>query len=118
MSTSESSSPLLTRRGFLTGAAGATALVGLAGCGGPGSSGSHSSTPTASQRMVKSVYGDVEVPAEPKRIVALYFPEAMALADLGITPIAVGGYFPPLPAYTKLLQGLPAVADNNNVPDL
>jgi len=108
----------LTRRGFLTGAAGAAVLVGLAGCGSSGSGGSHTSSLSTRKRTVKTVYGDVEVPTDPKRIVALYFPEAMALADLGIAPVAVGGYFPPLPTYTKLFKGLPAVTDNNNVPDL
>jgi len=66
---------------------------------------------------VSTLYGDVSVPAGAKRIVALDFPEATALADLGITPVGIGSYTPDFPAYTTAFKDVPNVTDSAGAPD-
>jgi iron complex transport system substrate-binding protein len=77
----------LTRRGFLTGAAGAATLLGLAGCGAdpaPASSGA----PTApASRTVDTAAGEVEVPADPARVVCIDYFSAIFALELGLTPV-------------------------------
>ncbi len=67
---------------------------------------------------VSTMYGDVTVPAGAQRIVALSFPEATALVDLGVTPVGIGGYEPDFPAYNDAFKGLPDVTDSAGAPDL
>jgi iron complex transport system substrate-binding protein len=101
----------LTRRGLLggLGAAGALALVG---CG----SSPDPAPPAARSRTVQTVFGDVEIPLKPTRIVAANFPEACALLDLGVTPIGRPSYMPALPAYDSALAGVPTVDDPSGMP--
>jgi len=106
----------LTRRGFLAGTVGTAALLGLGACG-SSSSGADSGTQSAvTTRTVSTIYGDVEVPADPKRVVALDFPEGCALLDLGLTPIGVPDYMPDFSAYTTALRGVPVVTDVDGKP--
>ncbi len=72
----------------------------------------------AAANTVQTLYGKVTVPAAPKRIVAFDFPEATALADLGIKPIGIGNYTPALPYYTKFLKGVSIITDSSGNPDL
>ncbi|WP_168203877.1 ABC transporter substrate-binding protein [Humibacter ginsenosidimutans] len=102
----------------LLGAAALAASLVLTGCSAqksvadPAASGS-ASTPST---VVKTLYGDVTVPAHPKRVAALDFPEATALADLGIKPVAIGSYTPDLDYYTSFLKGVPIATDDSGVP--
>ncbi|MCU1527874.1 MAG: hypothetical protein JWP75_1637 [Frondihabitans sp.] len=93
------------------------AALALAGCATPTSAspGTHA---TAHSTVVDTLYGKVTVPANPKRIVALDFPEATALADLGIKPVGIGSYIPALPAYTTFFKGVPNVTDSAGDPAL
>lgn len=106
-----------------TVAAGAALLVAgaLAGCSGSASaSASASATATASAEgnTVSTLYGDVTVPAGVHNVVAIGFPEATALVDLGITPIGRPSYIPALPAYDDALGDVPVVEDADGNPDL
>ncbi|HEY0277085.1 MAG TPA: ABC transporter substrate-binding protein [Solirubrobacterales bacterium] len=111
------------------------AALAVAGCGGGGSSGSSaaagsgSSVGTATTASatgsssgasptVETIYGPVEVPTEPKKIVALDFPEATALADLGVKPVGQPFYIPALPAYEKFFKGIPKVTNSSAEPEL
>ncbi len=92
-----------------------TAGLVLAGCAsGEAPAGTGTAAPKAN--VVKTLYGDVTVPANPKRIVALDFPEATALADIGIKPVGIGGYEPNLPAYNTFFKGIPNLTDDNGLP--
>jgi iron complex transport system substrate-binding protein len=73
----------ITRRDFLIG--GAAALL-LGGCGSDGESAGETSGET---RTVEHMFGTTEVPAEPKRVAALFVTVASALASVGVQPIAV-----------------------------
>lgn len=53
------------------------------------------------KRIVKSVKGDIEVPAEPKRVIGLSVVYPEFLYALGITPVAVQNYHPEFPSYLK-----------------
>lgn len=75
-------------------------------------------TATADGHTVTTLYGAVTAPATAKRIVALDFPEATALADLGVKPVGIGSYTPDFPAYTSFFQGVPQVTDDKGLPDL
>jgi iron complex transport system substrate-binding protein len=97
----------------------AVAAIAVAGCGGGGDATADSgSSSSSSTHPVRTVYGPVEVPNEPKRIVALDFPEATALADLGVKPVGVPFYIPSLPAYETFFKGLPKVTDSSAEPQL
>lgn len=101
------------RRGALVAAAASVALL-LSACSG-GAAGSEGS-PARSTITVDTLYGKVTVPAGAKRIVAFDFPEATALADLGVKPVGIGSYTPDLPAYTTFFAGVPVVTDSNADP--
>lgn len=75
----------LTRRGFLAGGLSAAAVLGLAACGSDDSGRSAPASPTT--RTVSSAYGDVEVPADPKRVIALSKAAVNTLLDVGMTAI-------------------------------
>jgi iron complex transport system substrate-binding protein len=99
----------LSRRGFLIGSATAAALLGLAACGGSSSGGGSPSSGASGTTRISTLHGDVDVPADPKRIVTTDFPEACALLDLGITPVGRTSYVPNFPAYTTALANVPTV---------
>lgn len=108
------------------------AALAIAGCGGGGSSsssasaasGSSSGTATTASATtggspgVETIYGKVQVPAEPKKIVALDFPEATALADLGVKPVGRPFYIPALPAYETFFKGVPKITNSSAEPEL
>jgi iron complex transport system substrate-binding protein len=105
------------RRILSAAALAASALIALAGCSAGGAEADAPAT-KASAHIVSTLYGDVSVPAGAKRIVALDFPEATALADLGIKPVGTSSYIPALPAYTSFFTGVPVVTDSSGNPDL
>ncbi len=78
----------LTRRGFLAGGLGSTALLGLTACGSSGSDHTPDSSTTPATRRLSGAYGDVVVPANPTRIVALPSAPLSTLLDIGV--VAVG----------------------------
>ncbi|BBA96287.1 hypothetical protein RVR_1518 [Actinacidiphila reveromycinica] len=110
-----------SRRGFLGTSAGAAALLGLSGCG-SSSSPASSSSPTgghaSGSRTVATLHGDVKVPADPQRIVALQFPEACALLDVGVRYVGRPDYMPAFDTYTKADASVARVVDTSGAPDL
>jgi iron complex transport system substrate-binding protein len=83
----------LTRRGFLAGGLGAAALLGLDACGsssarGPGSA--SSSSAASRTQTIRTKYGDITAPANPKRVVCVDVYTISALLDVGFTPVGVG----------------------------
>ncbi|NJO83813.1 MAG: hypothetical protein HC828_14110 [Blastochloris sp.] len=77
----------LTRRRFITGAAGLT----LSACGAPSAS-APTATVAATTRMVEHSMGTIEIPVKPQRIVTLSFFElGWPLAQMGVTPIGNSG---------------------------
>ncbi|MFT3863711.1 MAG: ABC transporter substrate-binding protein [Solirubrobacterales bacterium] len=111
----------LPRRGLCGPAFLIAAALVVAGCGGGGDSSGGASAESgsaAAARSVETVYGKVQVPSDPKKIVALDFPEATALADLGVKPVGQPFYIPALPAYEKFFKGVPKVTDSSAEPEL
>lgn len=53
------------------------------------------------QRIIKSVKGDITIPAEPKRVIGLSVVYPEFLYALGVTPIAVQNYHQEFPSYLK-----------------
>lgn len=108
----------LTRRGFLTGTLGAAALLGLAACGSAGTSGQED-TEAGATRAVRTIHGPVDVPARPRRVVAVSFIGTANLLDLGVTPVGgVTGGVDFLPQYATKLAAMPLVADSAGKVDL
>lgn len=108
-------SPSARRHGALLVVAASAALL-LSAC-----SSAPSDTPTAASAQTISVdtlYGTVKVPAGAKRIIAFDFPEATALADLGVKPVGIGSYTPDLPAYNTFFKDVPVITDDSGIPDL
>ncbi|MFP8886271.1 ABC transporter substrate-binding protein [Streptomyces mangrovi] len=62
-------------------------LMGVAACGGTASGDDGGSQGTAATRSVETAYGSVEVPAEPKRVVALGDTSLDTALYLGIEPV-------------------------------
>ncbi|MBN9618583.1 MAG: ABC transporter substrate-binding protein [Actinobacteria bacterium] len=79
----------LTRRGFLAGTIGAAGLLGLSACGSSGGIPAGSGPAAATTRRVETAKGPVDVPADPKRIVAIQPSSSATLYDLGLTPVGV-----------------------------
>ncbi|GAA4843495.1 iron-siderophore ABC transporter substrate-binding protein [Luteimicrobium xylanilyticum] len=104
-----------TRAPLAAAVVGALALL-AAGCSSNVSDAA--SSPSATGATVQTLWGPVTVPAHPTRVVALGFPEATALADLGVTPVGRPTYIPELPAYTSLFKDVPVVEDADGKPDL
>lgn len=107
----------LPRRGLCGLALPIVAALVVAGCGGGGNATADSAS-SSSTRTVATIYGKVKVPSDAKRIVALDFPEATALADLGVKPVGRPYYIPALPAYEKFFKGVPKVTDSAAEPEL
>jgi iron complex transport system substrate-binding protein len=59
--------------------------------------GQEASPAASGPRVVETIHGPVEVPANPQRIIAINFPSAIALIELGVTPVGVPNYLPALP---------------------
>lgn len=97
-------------RPLLTGLTVATFALVTAACGTAAPA-----APPAATRTVDTIRGPVEIPATATRIVAIGFPEAMALLDLGIVPVGLPTYVPKVPAYDALIANVPRVDDNNQV---
>lgn len=76
-------------------------------------------TPTATaERVVSTIHGDVTVPANPARIVAVNFPSVLALLDLGVMPSGVTSYVPALPPGYPDLSGIEVIDNENSEIDL
>ena len=84
--------------------------VGLAGRF-VSSAGAQGTPEPEAARVVSTIHGDVTVPADPARIVAVNFPSVLALLDLGVTPVGITSYVPALPPGYPDLSGI-AVIDN------
>jgi iron complex transport system substrate-binding protein len=82
----------LRRRGFLAGGLGVAAAIGLTACGSDedprGESGADDGA-AAGTRTVSSVNGDIEVPADPQRVVCTDVFSMCTMFDLGLTPVGV-----------------------------
>jgi iron complex transport system substrate-binding protein len=78
-----------SRRAFIGG--GLAAALTLAGCGGGSSEGAGSGPGDegSGARVVQTVKGPVEVPAEPTRVVSVYPSTVDPLYDLGVDPVGV-----------------------------
>ena len=89
----------LTRRTVAAGLAGLIAL-------GVRRADARQATPAASgTRPVNTVHGVVEVPTNPRRVVALTYISSIAAAELGVMPVGVTRWIPELP------PGFPDMAD-------
>lgn len=84
---------------------GAGLAASLALLNGRVAAGSEATPAAGGSRTVETIWGPVTVPENPQRIVAVSFVSAMALLDLGITPVGITRYMPTLPA------GYPDLAD-------
>lgn len=82
----------LTRRGLFTGGLGAAALLGLGACG-QDRSAPAGSGPSAGSRSVRHKYGTTDVPADPKRVVALGYTDLEPLLGLGVPPVGIVEFF-------------------------
>jgi iron complex transport system substrate-binding protein len=95
----------LTRRGFLTGAAGSAAILALAGCGGN----DETTKPTsASGATIPHEHGSTTVPPNPQRVVTVGYNDQDFVLALGVVPIATRGWFEnynQLPWVQKATQG-------------
>lgn len=89
---------------------GLACLALVAACGG-----APAAAPVDTTRTVDTLRGPVEIPADAKRIVAINFPEAMALLDLGIVPVGLPTYIPKVPAYEALVADVPRVDPDNAI---
>jgi len=89
----------------------------LTSCSG-GATPSASVSDGAGSSVVPTLYGSVSVPAGVERIVALSFPEATALVDLGVKPVGRSTYEPDFPAYNTAFADVPDVTDSAGNPDL
>jgi len=108
----------LTRRGFLTGAAGAAALVGLSACGDQSSSGrGHKDMWT----FADDTGHQVSLPSAPKRVAALNDPLGESLWSAGIHVIATrsrDSAFEKVGATPAELDAVVYFAKANGLPDL
>jgi len=102
-----------------------TMLMILAACGSgagtdatPGTSEastdpSSGSVPSDAKRIYKSLSGDVEIPAEPKRIVTdMYVSDLLAL---GVKPVGSIQYYLENPYYLDQVKGIESIGDRNAV---
>ncbi|HWV24279.1 MAG TPA: ABC transporter substrate-binding protein [Thermomicrobiales bacterium] len=96
-----------SRRRFTAVAASVFAQVGIAS-----SVAAQASTPAASAspsagaaRVVETIHGPVTVPENPQRVVAISFPSAVTLLEIGIMPVGRTNYLP------KLAPGTPDPTD-------
>lgn len=84
----------LTRRKVISGASG---LVAVASFGGRRASAQQASPAATGTRIVDTIHGPVEIPANPQRIVTITYIAAIAVAELGLMPIGVPAWTPDLP---------------------
>jgi iron complex transport system substrate-binding protein len=73
---------------------------------------------TPSTRKIETIHGSVEIPADATRIVALDFPIACALFDLGVTIVGRSAYIPAFAAYTDAAQDVAVVESDSGELDL
>lgn len=80
----------VTRRGLLRGAGTLGAGWVLAGCG-PDGRQATAPSPSRRTRTVQDAFGEVQVPADPQRLVVLDRRQTMPLLlSLGVVPVAAG----------------------------
>lgn len=108
----------LTRRGFIGGALATAALIGLSGCADDADKAART-TGKSGTRKVSTIHGEIDVPAQPTRVVTVSFVGTANLLDLGVTPVGgVTGSVEFLPAFTSKLDAMPIVADTAGQVDL
>jgi iron complex transport system substrate-binding protein len=84
----------INRRAFVAGASGLAATAALR----LNRASAQEATPSlVADRTVETIHGPVVVPGNPQRIVAVNFPSAVALLELGVTPVGITRYMPALP---------------------
>jgi len=101
----------VTRREFLIGAAGLLLLP--AGCGGGEENGGEASGET---RTIEHVMGTTEIPAEPRRIVAVDYNLLEELTVLGVKP--VGSLYGSPEFLEEEAEGVEVVGGNDGTPNL
>lgn len=84
----------LTRRKVITGAAGFATVASLSG----NRAVARQASPVAGTRIVETIHGAVEIPADPQRVVAINYIVAIAIAELGLIPVGMPRWLPDLPA--------------------
>lgn len=89
----------------------AVVLVGLTACSSTGADAEASAGDTAATRTVETAYGEVEVPTEPLRVVAVSYDTPWQLAAVGVTPVAMQDYSAYAESFTESQQELIASAD-------
>ncbi|MCC4907409.1 ABC transporter substrate-binding protein [Microbacterium sp. cx-59] len=88
----------------------AFALVGLTACT-PADTSADASATASETRTVDTAYGDVTVPVEPLRVVAVSYDTPWQLAAVGVTPVAMQDYSAYADSFTAAQQDLIASAD-------
>lgn len=98
------------RRRTLVPLALAVLLASLTACSAGASTGEASGDVSAT-RAVETAYGEVEVPTEPLRVVAVSYDTPWQLAAVGVTPVAMQDYSAYADSFTASQQELIASAD-------
>jgi iron complex transport system substrate-binding protein len=83
----------VTRRTVLGVAAGLVASAALGG-----GAAAQQASPAAGTRIVETIHGPIEVPANPQRVVTINYIVSIAAAELGVIPVGVTRWVPELPA--------------------
>lgn len=96
----------ISRRAALTGAVAGAAVLTAGRC-----RAAAQATPVGTV-TVETIHGPIDVPANPLRVVAVNFPSAVTLLELGVTPVGVPSYMPALPAGHPTADGI-EVIDND-----
>lgn len=100
---------VLTRPRLAAPFAVALLLVGLTACSSTGTDAAAGDD--AATRSVKTAYGEVEVPTEPLRVVAVSYDTPWQLAAVGVTPVAMQDYSAYADSFTATQQELIAETD-------
>lgn len=98
------------RRRLVAPLALALLLVGLTACAADTSTGSAAGE-GVDTRTVTTAYGDVDVPTEPQRIVAVSYDTPWQLAAVGVTPVAMQDYSAYAESFTASQQELIEATD-------
>lgn len=100
-------------RRTISAAAGAAALVAL-GIGGIPRARAQSATPdaTPATRTIETIHGAIAIPVHPTRIVAVNFPSAVTLLELGVMPVGIPSYLPTLAPGIASPEGMPVVQND------
>ncbi|CAN5598448.1 N/A [soil metagenome] len=97
----------LSRRTFIGGLAGAAAAIAV----GHNAFAAQDATP-APGRTIETIHGPVVIPANPTRIIAINFPSAVALLELGVIPVGIPNYLPAFPAGHPTAEGAEVIQNS------